>query len=50
MQKIEIVARVRIDGVYHIMKDLPKEDADRIIEDRIDTAMRGINFERKKPA
>lgn len=50
MQKIEVVPRICIDGIYHYIRDLPKEKIDAIIEQRIDLGMSGANFERKKTA
>lgn len=50
MPEIEVVTRIRINGVYHYARDLPKEQVEEIIEQRIDLAMTGANFERKKTA
>ena len=46
MKKIEIVPRIRIDGKYYTFDQLPKEKVDEIIEQRVDLAMAGINYER----
>jgi len=49
-KEIKIVSRIRIDGKYYNIQDLPKEQVDKIIEERIDMAMAGIGYERvRKP-
>lgn len=50
MQKIEVVPRICINGIYHHIQDIPREKIDSIIEQRIDLGMSGANFERKKTA
>lgn len=50
MKSIEIIPRIRIDGVYHTLDELPKEQVRKIIEEKIDLAMSGMNFERIKSA
>lgn len=50
MKSIEIIPRIRIDGVYHTLEELPKEQVRKIIEEKIDLAMSGMNFERIKSA
>lgn len=47
MKKLEIIPRIRINGVYYTMEDLPKEKTQEIVRQRIDTAFSGINYEKK---
>lgn len=53
-KKLTLITRFRIDGKYYTMDELPPqltlEEANRIIEERIDLGMRGIGYERVKPA
>lgn len=46
MNKLEIVPRIRIDGKYYTLDELPKVKVDEVIEQRIDLAMAGIHYER----
>lgn len=50
MKKIEVIPRIRIDGVYYTLSELPKEKTEEIIRQRIDLGMAGIGYERKKAA
>jgi len=50
MKSIEIIPRIRIDGVYRTLDELPREQVRKIIEEKIDLAMSGMKFERIKSA
>ena len=45
--KIEIVPRIRINGVYYTLDEIPEEKAREIIRSRIDLALTGMNDEKK---
>ncbi len=48
--KIEVVPRFQIEGKYYTPEELPKEKIHDIVMNRLDIALTGINYEKKKTA
>ena len=48
--KIEVVPRFQIDGQYYTEEELPKEKIREIMRERLDLALTGIHYEKKKTA
>lgn len=47
---MEYSAKIRINGVQVNMEDLPKEEAQKLIHEMIDRAMRSIGFKKSEKA
>lgn len=50
VMKIEVVPRFQIDGKYYTEEELPKEKIREIMRERLDLALTGIHYEKKKTA
>lgn len=48
--KIEVVPRFQIEGKYYTAEELTKEKIHDIVMNRLDMALTGINYEKKKTA
>ena len=48
--KIEVVPRFCIDGKYYTADQLPEEKNREIVTEKIDLAMAGLKYERKRTA
>lgn len=50
VKQIEVVPRFQIEGKKYTMEQLPPEEVDKIVKERIDLGMQGIRYERQKTA
>lgn len=48
--KIEVIPRFRINGKYYTADQLPESKVREIVTEKIDLAMAGLKYERKKAA
>lgn len=48
--KIEVVPRFKIDGKYYTAEEITREKLHEIVMSRLDIALAGINYEKKKTA
>lgn len=46
-QKIEFVTKVRINGVYYSEEELSPEEIRKAVQQSVDAALAGMNYEKK---
>lgn len=48
MQELEIVSMIKVNGVWVRQEEIPREELCKLLEKKLDQAMKGIGFERVK--
>lgn len=49
MKKLEIVSMVKVDGVWMRQEEVPCDKLQKLIETRVDEAMKELKFRRIRP-